>query len=366
MAETKLLLLRPKKHEAHAIAVFFVGCLLVVGAVSLVYQAILLPIAISLVFTYLLYPLVEWTTQRIYAPRLVVVSGTIIFIIGLISLILVVFAPPLYRQLGDLLDLAPSAYHRFLSIWLPKLKLLLVEYKVMSGVQFESIYENLTVGSNYYEAFQNTLATLVRTAPMIFGTVVSIFLVPLVSFLFLQHFNLIGLVFYSLVPRRILSPVRGIIARLNYTLRGVIKGQVYVAATLGCLYAIGFSVVGLRAGAAIGIVCGIARLVPYLDIATAIFLSFIAIASTAPGLPVVVGVGIVILSVQILDGALITPRLVGSSAGLHPVVVICSIFAFSGLFGFLGVLVAIPTVAIVKECLCISIEYYKRTNFYSS
>ena len=330
----------------------------------ILYQTILVSVAVGLVIAYLLYPFVEWSIEKTGRSRRLIVILTILSSILLLSLIFVFGVPPIYEQVGQLVDLAPSAYHKFLRTWLPILKNFLVDYRVMSSEQFDSIYQNLTVGTKFFDAVRNTVETVWRTAPKIFGTIVGIFLVPMVSYLILEKFNTIREYFYRLVPRSALRATNDILFNMNLTLRGVIKGQVYVAMTLGCLYVIGFSAVGLQAGAAIGIVCGVARLVPYLDILMAAFLSFIVIVSSFSGWPVVIGVGLVILIVQVLDGTYITPRLVGGSAGLHPVVVICSIIAFSGLFGFWGVLVAIPTIALMKQAVMICHQYYIATDFY--
>lgn len=354
-----------KKSEGRTLAIFLMTCLVFGVFASLIYQAVLIPIAVGLVISYLLYPAVEYINQKTHVPRSIIVLGTMVLFIFIITIVTIVFAPPLYKQIVELVDLAPSAYHRFIRTWLPVLKDFLVKYKVMSAVQFDSIHESITVGADFFNTFKNTLATVWRTAPKVLSTVVSASLVPLVAYLFLQHFHEIRFYFYSLVPRKSLRPTKAILHRLNEALRGVIKGQVYVAATLGVLYVIGFSAVGLKAGAAIGIVCGIARLVPYLDIVVGILLSFIVIVSSFSGAAVAVGVGLVILIVQALDGMIITPKLIGGSAGLHPVVVICSIIAFSGLLGFAGVLIAIPTIAVLKESLKIGVAYYKQSDFYA-
>lgn len=355
-----------KKSDLQSLLIFGSLFLGLICSLLWLYQAIFLPLVVGIILSYLLYPIVEWVDARLDLSRRLIVFTTVVVCLGLITLVLVFFAPPLYQQVGDLIDLAPAAYHRFLGRWLPMLKNMVVEYKVMSGDQFEEIYSNVTVGSELFEAFKNTLATVWRTAPKIFGTVLSVFLVPLVTYVSLQHYHRINSYFYSLVPRRSIVATKAIVFRLNETLRAVIKGQVYVASTLGLMYVVGFSIAGLKAGAAIGIVCGVARLVPYLDIVVGIFLSFIVFASSFSGWSVVIGVGLVILIVQLLDGMIVTPQLIGGKVGLHPAIVICSVVAFSGLMGFWGVLIAIPAVALLKESTTIFIEYYRGSQFYRS
>ena len=354
------------KSEPQKIAVFFFICLLVLLGFSFVFQALLLPFSIGLIVTYLLYPLTAWLVDRTSLPRLVVVVSSISFFIVVAGVLFVLFVPSVLRQLEDVISLAPAAYNNFLSTTLPKLKLLLSEYQILTSEQFEDVFSNLTMGLDYLSAVSSTVLTLWETAPKIFGTFVGILFVPLVSFLFLQHGPFIRNYFYSLIPRKVQRQTDHILLRLNQTLRRVIKGQVYVAATLAVLYSIGFTVIGLRAGLAIGIVAGVARFVPYLDILVGLLLSSIVIASSADPFTLFIGVVIVIASVQGLDGLFITPRLIGANSGLHPIIVICSIVAFSSLLGFLGIVIAIPVVATIKEGFAIAVDYYRKSQFYTN
>ncbi len=148
------------------------------------------------------------------------------------------------------------------------------------------------------------------------------------------------------------EPVKDVAVSVDHTLRNVIKGQITVAGILTLMYVIGFGLVnilfGFPSAIAIAIVAGVCRIVPYLDIFVGLVLSGIVITSNFQNWGQVIGVVGVIAVVQLIDGMYITPRVVGERVGLHPLIVILSVLAFADWFGFWGVLLAIPTVAVAK------------------
>ena len=350
--------------QGKTVSLFFFMCLVAIIFAGILYQEILTSFAVGLVVSYLLLPAVEWFCEKYPVPRRLVVVGAITSFILFIAVLILAFAPQVYREITNLIDLAPSAYRQFFYTWLPDIKAFLLKYQIMTHEQLETIDDTLGNGENIVAAIRRTATALLQTAPKVFNTVVGMLLAPLVSYLILQHIGLVKSFFFNLVPRKSLGDVRQIMKSLNGTLRAVVMGQVYVATTLGLMYAIGFSVVGLQTGAAIGVVCGIARFVPYLDIVVAIFLSFVVIVSSFSGWPVVIGVAGVILIVQLIDGTIVTPRIIGGKLGINPILIICSIVAFSGLFGFIGVLIAIPALAVLKEGLRIVLSYYQKSQYY--
>ena len=137
-----------------------------------------------------------------------------------------------------------------------------------------------------------------------------------------------------------------------------------VAAILAVLYVVGLSFIGLPQAVAIGVVAGICRMIPYLDVVVGGGLSLIVLLADFQGATQLLSVAIVFLVVQAIDGLLITPRVVGERVGLHPMVVITSVLAFANWFGFWGVLVALPVVAIVKALLVTARPFYLASQLY--
>lgn len=145
-----------------------------------------------------------------------------------------------------------------------------------------------------------------------------------------------------------------------------LRGQFLVMLALGAIYAIGLSVVGLKVGLLVGIIAGLISFVPYLGTATGIVLGVIAALVQSGGdwslVALVMGVFVV---GQMLEGYVLTPRIVGDRIGLHPVAVIFAIMAGGQLFGFLGMLLALPIAAIANVLLRFAHERYTQSRLYA-
>jgi len=210
----------------------------------------------------------------------------------------------------------------------------------------------------------NALKQLWTTTPLVLGGALNLVLIPVFSWFFLNYGKIFSSFMLSLVPLDLRSLARLNADKMNKILWGVIKGQVLVAAILAVLYMAGFSIIGLQSGIAIGAIAGICRLVPYLDVVVGIMLSIVVIISQGGTLTMILAVGIVIALVQAIDGMLITPRIIGERAGIHPVIVIASVISFGDWFGILGIVIAVPVVAIVSAVIHIALPYYRNSPFY--
>jgi predicted PurR-regulated permease PerM len=145
----------------------------------------------------------------------------------------------------------------------------------------------------------------------------------------------------------------------------VVRGHIKVALALSCLYSIGFSAIGLSAGVAIGITAGICRIIPYLDVVVGVTLGLTYIFTQQLPIAKVFYLVGVIGTVQLLDGAIITPKLIGERVGLHPLVVILTVIAASSQFGFWGVILAIPGAAVFKALYKLVLPVYRDSKWFT-
>ena len=170
----------------------------------------------------------------------------------------------------------------------------------------------------------------------------------------------------ALVPRDHIGTVSRLAQESNDVLGAFLRGQFLVMLALGGIYAAGLTVVGLELGLLIGIIAGLISFVPYLGTATGIVLGVIAALVQTSGdwtlVAMVLGVFIV---GQMLEGYVLTPRIVGDRIGLHPVAVIFAIMAGGQLFGFLGMLLALPIAAIANVLLRFAHERYTQSHLYA-
>lgn len=344
----------------------FVGvlllCVIVAGAL---YASLLLPIALSAFFTYLLLPLVDGLERR-KVPRSVAVIAIILSSVALVVFGVVRLAPQIYQQGMALARLIPVAINAVIDNWLPAVEKAVADLGLMSAEEMKQYVQDFNLFARLESQIQSGIYGLWRTSASLAGGVVNIVMIPFLTFFLLNDYQRFKAGALGLIPRDLVEPARFIALRINQTLRSVLKGQVTVAGILGVLYVIGLSAVGLQSAVVIGVVAGLCRVVPYLDVIVGGTLSMIVIVSDFQGWTQVLSVALVFLIVQLIDGALITPRVIGERVGLHPMVVVLSVIAFADWLGFWGVLLAIPIIAIAKVLLEAALPYYRQSKAYLS
>jgi predicted PurR-regulated permease PerM len=180
---------------------------------------------------------------------------------------------------------------------------------------------------------------------------VNIILTPIVFFYLLRDWDKVCNLIKGLLPASIRPTALKLAKQCDAVLGEFFRGQLLIMVSLMFIYGIGLTIVGLDVGLMIGIIGGLLSIVPYLGS------TFVAVTSATAALiqfgnwHALIGVLIVFLVGQTLEGYVLTPYLVGQRIGLHPVVVIFAILAFGSLFGFFGVLLALPVSAIIKVLL---------------
>lgn len=351
-------------HRVLRLVVFLgaTGLLLVVLAV--IYESLMLPISISAFFTYLLLPLVG-QLERVGMRRIYAVSTLLVLSLAIITVAIVRLAPQLYTQAMSLIQLLPVAVNHVVMKWLPLAEQFIVDLGVVEAPDVHVWFSTSNLLARLNSQLESGVRGLWNTGATLVGGVLNVVLIPLLTFFMLNSYADFQRRLQSLVPRDLVTPVYIIIQKVNLTLRSVLKGQVIVAGILAVLYVAGLSTVGLQQAVAIGVVAGICRIIPYLDVIVGGALSVIVFLSNFPGWGQVASVALVFLIVQAIDGILITPRVVGERVGLHPLVVITSVLAFADWLGFLGVLVAVPVVAIVKALLVTARPFYLASSLYN-
>ncbi|KRA53403.1 hypothetical protein ASD77_01565 [Pseudoxanthomonas sp. Root65] len=205
-----------------------------------------------------------------------------------------------------------------------------------------------------------------RSGFAVMAWVANLVLLPILTFYFLRDWDTLVERIAALVPRDHIATVTRLALESNDVLGAFLRGQFLVMLALGAIYAIGLSVVGLKVGLLVGIIAGLISFVPYLGTATGIVLGVIAALVQSGGdwslVALVMGV---FVAGQMLEGYVLTPRIVGDRIGLHPVAVIFAIMAGGQLFGFLGMLLALPVAAIANVLLRFAHERYTQSRLYA-
>ena len=194
----------------------------------------------------------------------------------------------------------------------------------------------------------------------------NLFLIPVVSFYLLRDWDVLMAHLDNLLPRSTEKTVVALVSECDEILGAFIRGQLLVMLVLGVIYAVGLSMVGLDLALLLGVLAGLASIVPYMGVVVGICAAGIAAYFQFHALGPLLGVAAVFTVGQLLEGMILTPLLVGDRIGLHPVAVIFAIMAGGQLAGFTGILLALPVAAVLMVLLRHMHRSYKSSTLYHS
>lgn len=324
---------------------WFAG-LLVLGLLLWLLGPVLTPFAVAALLAWLADPLVVRLERR-GRSRTTAVSLVFLLMSAVVVLGLLLLLPMLQSQLRQAVDWLPQ-----LAAWASGTALPWLQARtglaLAGGLDAESLTALLkghwqTAGGVAGEV----IAGLSRSGLKVVGFVVNLLLVPLVTFYFMRDWRDMLARVHSLLPRPLEPTVVRLARESDEVLGGFLRGQVAVMVSLGLIYGIGLALVGLDLGFLIGMVAGLLSFVPYLGTTVGLVAAIIATLVEHGDLFHLVLVVAVFSVGQVIESFILTPWLVGDRIGLHPVAVIFAIMAGGKLFGFLGVLLALPVTAVV-------------------
>lgn len=211
---------------------------------------------------------------------------------------------------------------------------------------------------------RTVLGYLSRSGFALLGVVANVVLLPVLTFFFLRDWDLFVERIAALVPRDHEATVSRLALASSDVLGAFLRGQFLVMLILGVLYSIGLWAVGLDLGVLIGMLAGALTFVPYLGPATVVVFGGIAALVQYGDWPHLLGVLAVFGVGQVIESYFLTPKLVGDRIGLHPVAVIFAVLAGGQLFGFLGMLLALPVAAVANVLLHYAVERYRASRIY--
>ena len=342
--------------------IFWTGVLVVFIVVLWLLSDILLPFAAGASIAYLLNPLID-RIERLGVPRLAAALLIIILVVtGFVFLILLV-APILGAQLSSFIDNIPSYITKLQNLpndpsrpWLQKM--------LGSGLKTDkSISDLVTQGAGWLTGFLKSLWSGGRALVSLFSLIV---ITPVVAFYMIYDWHSMIDTVDRWIPVRQRATVRGLAREIDRAIAGFLRGQTTVALILGAFYAITLTASGLNFGLLIGLISGLITFVPYVGSMTGLVLGLgVAVAQFWPQYtPILVVLAIFVVG-QFIEGNVLAPRLVGKSVGLHPVWLIFALLAFGYLFGFVGLLVAVPLAATIGVLARFAMRRYMGSSFYT-
>jgi predicted PurR-regulated permease PerM len=343
--------------------VFWIATFLVFAGLLWLLHHILLPFVVGAALAYLLDPLADRLSKRGMSrlvAALVILGGFIIVFAGLFVLIV----PVLARQLSAFVDRVPG-YAQHLQALLNDPGYPWLQHIVGSAAGGNEWSAGALVNKaiGYLTVALPTLLTKGEALLSIFSLLV---ITPVVAFYLLCDWNRVVNAFDQLIPLPQRETVRGLVREINTAISGYLHGQLTVCVVLGVYYAAGLTLAGLSFGLLIGAVSGFLTFIPYVGSLTALVISFgVALAQFFPDWTrILIVIGIVLVG-QFLEGNVLSPKLVGESVGLHPVWLIFALLAASYLFGFVGLLLAVPVAAAIGVLTRFAIRRYRASPLYT-
>lgn len=323
---------------------------------------VLMPFFIAALLAYLGDPLVDkLETWKLSRTASVTVVFAVLFI-GL-SIMLLVMLPLLSAQVAKLFTNLPG--------YLTTTQTLIEPWLVKAGLptdvfNFQTLKQALSsYWSEMGQMAGGVFSYMTRSGMVLLQWVGNLVLIPVLTFYLLRDWDLLVARFRELLPRRYSGKFIQMSLECDDMLAGFIRGQLMVMLALAIIYTVGLSIIGLELALLLGVIAGVVSFVPYLGLIVGIALSGLAaFFQFGEWLPVVY-VAIVFSVAQMIEGMVLTPRFVGERIGLHPVAVIFAVLAGGQLFGFTGVLLALPVAAVVMVLLRHAHERYISSHLYS-
>ncbi|MGO4550576.1 AI-2E family transporter [Lysobacter sp. 2RAF19] len=340
------------------------GIVLITGLLLWLLAPILTPFVFAALLGWLGDPTVDRLQRRGWSRHIavVIVFCTMAFVV-LVTLVLLL--PLIERQIVTLVESLPHYRDWFIGTVLPWFERH-TGLDLMAWLDPDRLFQLVR---DHWERAGGVATTMLgylsRSGFALVGWIANIVLVPFLTFYFLRDWDLLKERVAALVPRDHIGTVTRLATESDAVLGAFLRGQFTVMLVLGVMYALGLWAVGLDLGLLIGLIAGLISFVPYLGPASGVVLGVIAaLVQYGDWTHVALVLGVFGVG-QVIESYVLTPRLVGDKIGLHPVAVIFAIMAGGQLFGFLGVLLALPVAAVANVLLRYAHERYTHSRLFT-
>ncbi len=310
---------------------------------------ILTPVFVSMLIAYILDPLVDKLEKKFSRTFSIIIL--ILICLVLISLIIFFVIPAFISEFNKLSVNFPN--------YVDKFKHLLGKASfIFDKFQF-SIKKLIPHSIEIANKIINNMFSII-------SNFVNFLLVPVFTFYFLKEFDNIKENIFDKVPSRFKKKTMSIATKIDNSVSSFVRGQLLICVILAFLYSMGLLIIKIDLALIIGVFSGFASIIPYfgffIGLISSVLISFVEYHNLASFIKVVAVFGIV----QMLESFIITPKILGDNVGIHPVVVILSLMIFGKIFGFIGLIIAIPLAATLKVFYDEIIFYYKNSQYFKS
>ncbi len=327
---------------------------------------ILTPFVLAALLGWLGDPLVD-RIERTDRSRGIAVSLVFLLMVLLLVLVLLILVPLIERQVVTLIDSLPVYREWLMGTAIPWMERRF-GIEISEWMDPERLIEWVRGHWQQAGGVATTFMSYVsRSGFALIALIVNLVLVPILTFYFLRDWDVLVARVSQLIPRDHYATVTRLARESDESLAAFLRGQFLVMLAQGAFYAIGLQLIGLRLGILVGLIAGLISFVPYLGATVGLIMMLLAAVVQAQGFDwqlLILGT-IVFTAGQLFESYVLTPRLVGDRIGLHPVAVIFAVMAGGQLFGFVGMLIALPVAAVANVLLRFAHERYQASRLYT-
>jgi predicted PurR-regulated permease PerM len=368
-----LILISPYKGTLHYRTLIYALGVLVILYLLRTYGALLAPFVLALVVAYILDPLVDRLEAR-GLKRALAVTALMVPLLAIVVLVGVLGVPALIQQAGELIERIPAATQRVIE-WAHTMRARLSRLPFFRGEEMSRALESFSperLGA-YLQQRQSEILTRVwggvvgvgKGVTVALGILGYLVLVPVLIVYLLLDFDKLTARVSTLVPPTQRDRWMPLVREYDGLLSRYFRGQFIAAMIVGLLTWIGLLILGFPYSGLVGAVAGVFNLVPYLGLVVSAIPALIIAFLSGNVLISLLKVGAVFFVVQLIDGTVTGPRIVGGSVGLHPVWVILALTIGGSIFGFVGLLLAMPAGVLIKLLLREGLTRYRQSQVYT-
>jgi len=327
-----------------------------------IFGDILLPFVAGMALAYALDPIAD-RLERLGLNRLGATLAILVLMVVFVALILILLAPVLVRQLAEFVEGIPGYVEKLQSLLSSALHSRITDYL---GIDLSDIGSSLAGMTGEAAGWLATLVSSLWSGGRAVLNILSLMVItPIVAFYLLYDWDRLVDQVDSLLPRDHVDEIRQIARDVDAAIAAFVRGQGLVSLIMAAFYSTGLVLVGLNFGFLIGLVAGLLGFIPFVGALIGFVVSLgVALVQFWPDWIMIAATLSVFVVGQMLENYLLQPRLIGQNVGLHPVWVMFALLAFGYLFGFVGVLLAIPAAAAVGVLVRYGLKRYRESPIY--
>jgi len=320
------------------------------ASVFLIYymRSIFFPLVLAFVIAYVLDPVVDRLSKPFF-PRALISGLLVLILIVVFILILIYFVPKLFGEVLNFFKSIPDYVEKIKTLLEPHIQKLHEKYpievdKIINSLSAEVEKKLPDIAESATNIFLNTFTNLLS---FILGLIKLIF-IPIFTFFLLKDIDKIRTWTRNHLPFRHKDKIVSLVNEIDTVLGSYLRGQLLICLVVGFYYSIGFILIGVPFGLMFGILIGAVNFVPYMGVFVGVIPALLLTLAETGSFTKILMIFILYAAQQIWDGMYLTPSILGKKVGLHPVFILLSLMIFGKLFGIIGILIAVPSAAVLK------------------